>query len=254
RVLSEAAVDFSAPGEYEVAFANVDDRLWLWIDGDEVEFPDPTYQPFGGQIIQTPTADDLTPVGIAAENLSATVSHLRVHRDVYYRAEFVDPATAALQENLRSHVKEAGTDAFEARLHSLADDPQAYGDLYRDVAPWLKPDRGAQYRLALGEGEYLLLGDNSPRSLDGRLWGNVRRKAHRHAVPREALVGKALMIFWPHGLRLGNEKNGMPHGWTVRGLERFFYHRTPDGRVVADYPAHGVPFYPDFERILRRIR
>jgi signal peptidase I len=108
-----------------------------------------------------------------------------------------------------------------------------------------------------------MLGDNSPRSLDGRLWGNLRGDVHRHAVPRSALVGKALLIFWPHGLRFGNEQNGVPHGYTIPFLDRVFYHVTghydhdnnpiPDG-IAKDYPTPGVPFYPNFARILRRIR
>src|SRR5690606_25090700 len=147
-----------------------DDRLWLWIDGDEVEFDSPTYTPFLGQLIQTPTSDDLTPVGIAAENLSATVSHLTVFRDVYYRAEFIDPATARLPEGNRDIVQEVVSFAVEAQLQDSADDPNVYADLYSRSVPWLHPDRGAQYRLKLDEREYLLLGDNSPRSLDGRLW------------------------------------------------------------------------------------
>ena len=38
-----------------------------------------------------------------------------------------------------------------------------------------------------------MLGDNSPRSKDGRLWGE-----DNHWVSRELLIGKALFIYWPH--------------------------------------------------------
>jgi len=41
---------------------------------------------------------------------------------------------------------------------------------------------------ALGDGEYLALGDNSPNSLDGRDWG---------PVPKENIVGKAFFILTP---------------------------------------------------------
>lgn len=264
QVLSEAAVDFSGPGKYDLKFANVDDRLWLWVDGEEVKFERPAYTPFGGGLVQAPTADDLTPAGVAAENLTATVSHLAIERDVYYRAEFIDPATAGLPEGSRDSAKEVGSLRVEELLHRQADQPEIYAETYRQHAPWFEQDGGKRYRLVLGEDEYLLLGDNSPKSLDGRLWGNIRGDVHRHAVPRSALVGKALLIFWPHGLRLGNEKDGMAHGWTIPGLDRFFYHQkgvpAPGGRglvsggTIPDYPAHGLPFYPDFERILRRIR
>ncbi|MDQ3330410.1 MAG: signal peptidase I [Planctomycetota bacterium] len=263
RILSEASIDFAAGDECDIAFANVDNQLWLWIDGDAVEFPTATYEPFAGQVVQLPRVDDLTPAGIAATNVTATVSHLKLSRDVYYRADFVDQRTAELPDMHRSSSKEVGTEGTENRLHDAADDPDVYAELYRNAVPWLRPDAGASNRLTLGDDEFLMLGDNSPRSLDGRLWGNLRGDLHRHAVPRSALVGKALLIFWPHGLRLGNEKDGVAHGWTIPGLDTVFYHMTgrydANGRpiptgIAADYPAHGLPFYPNFGRILRRIR
>ena len=48
-------------------------------------------------------------------------------------------------------------------------------------------------RFELGSAEYLMLGDNSPRSQDSRVWPNARGATHRHAVPRSALVGRALL-------------------------------------------------------------
>jgi len=41
--------------------------------------------------------------------------------------------------------------------------------------------------------QFFVLGDNSPRSKDGRLWGD-----DNYWVPRELLIGKALFIYWPH--------------------------------------------------------
>ena len=38
-----------------------------------------------------------------------------------------------------------------------------------------------------------MLGDNSAKSKDGRLWG-----PDDYWVPRELLIGKALFIYWPH--------------------------------------------------------
>lgn len=265
RVLSEAKVDLDSPGDYEVKFANIDDRLWLWIDGTTVEFDQPNYEPFGGQLVQLPTPDDLTPVGIAAENLTVSVSNLKLDRDIYYRSELIDPHTANRPETQRIHYREVES---EEELFAAADDPEVYGEIYSGSVPWLKPGIGEFYRLELGEDEFLLLGDNSPRSLDGRLWGNLPgelHRVHRHAVPRSALVGKALMIFWPHGLRLGNEQDGVPHGWTIPGLDRFFYHQRGIyewrggkqvlvGTEMTDYPKHGLPFYPDFGRIFQRIQ
>lgn len=41
---------------------------------------------------------------------------------------------------------------------------------------------------------YFMLGDNSPHSLDSRFWG---------AVPRENLVGRAALVWWPFSPRWG---------------------------------------------------
>jgi Type IV secretory pathway, protease TraF len=43
-------------------------------------------------------------------------------------------------------------------------------------------------RITLGADEYLLLGDNSTNSFDGRYWG---------AAKRQSIIGKAVMIHAP---------------------------------------------------------
>jgi hypothetical protein len=48
------------------------------------------------------------------------------------------------------------------------------------------------------------LGDNSPNSADSRLWsrggiGNNGRSFRKGIVPRDYLVGKALVVYWPSG-------------------------------------------------------
>ena len=43
------------------------------------------------------------------------------------------------------------------------------------------------------EDQFFVLGDNSPRSKDGRFWGT-----NNHWVPRKLLIGEALCIYWPH--------------------------------------------------------
>ena len=40
----------------------------------------------------------------------------------------------------------------------------------------------------LGPDEYLVLGDNSPRSFDSRFWGPIRR---------DAIIGRAVKVYWP---------------------------------------------------------
>jgi signal peptidase I len=104
-----------------------------------------------------------------------------------------------------------------------------------------------------------MMGDNSPRSKDSRLWSNVRDAKHRHAVPRTALVGKAFFIYWPHGVPFLNDGKGYPDGaaknsvFNTEPINKLFYHQKPSGKVADDplYPSKRVPFYPNVERMER---
>jgi len=60
--------------------------------------------------------------------------------------------------------------------------------------------------LKLENDQFFMLGDNSPRSEDGRWWrtpgkGNNGRIYAAGTVPREYLVGKALFVYWPAGFK-----------------------------------------------------
>ena len=115
-----------------------------------------------------------------------TVSHLAIFRDIYYRSEMVRHAdTQAVNPTPR------GESSDETGLIDSLSDPRSWHELYSSSA--------SEAVFELGPDEFLMLGDNSPKSKDGRLWGNGRGAARRHAVPRSALVGKAFYIYWPHG-------------------------------------------------------
>jgi signal peptidase I len=112
----------------------------------------------------------------------------------------------------------------------------------------------------MGPDEFFMMGDNSPRSKDSRLWSNVRHADHRYAVPRLALVGKAFFIYWPHWIPFLNDGRGYPDGpnsiWAGSLTAPLFYNYDDDsGRAVVDkdYPKLRVPFYPNFKR-MHRIR
>ncbi len=60
--------------------------------------------------------------------------------------------------------------------------------------------------LTLEADQFFVLGDNSPRSEDGRWWsspgkGNNGKIYPEGIVPRNYLVGKALLVYWPAGFR-----------------------------------------------------
>jgi signal peptidase I len=221
--LAEADVSLSGSGTWELSFANVDDRLCLWIDDVLVEFGDGALLSREAATLPLAIGSDLTPVGIAARGVEAHVAHLSIDRDIYYRNTFTE-----------SDGRYATIDRLHAELGTYLHDPQAWTARYAERAPLV-----SVRDYVLGPDDFLALGDNSPRSRDSRLW------ATDTSVPREFLVGKAFWIYWPHGVPFLN--NG--RGYAVR------YHKTPGprGGLVShrDYPKYTVPFYPQVERMTR---
>jgi signal peptidase I len=219
-----ANTSLDGPGTYRLSFANVDDRLSLWIDDELVDFgPEAAYTrlPTANSL---PTDADLTPVGIAVRGARARAVNLLLERDVYYRAESQHP----------------GGGRFRSELASLLDDPRAWAGRY--LQDWEQLDT---LDLRIGPDSYLALGDNSPRSSDSRLWPGEK------TVPREFLVGKAFYIYWPHGVPFLNDGQGYAIPFVP-----FMYHKVSDGNqlvVVEDYPKFTVPFYPQVGR-MKRIR
>lgn len=234
ELLSETETSFSGVTDAELRFTNVDDRLCLWIDGDLVDFGDAASCRIDETLTPSPQDDDLTPVGIAVKGATASVRNLVIQRDIYYRASRID------------------NDDFD-RFTGASDEEHPYPhDLRRALtspAKWYEvySKHAREAKFVLGDDEYLMLGDNSPRSQDSRVWPNARGALHRHAVPRSALVGRAFYIYWPHGIPFMNGGVGYP------APSRFGYHRemTQNGVKRSDYPDTRFPFYPNFWRMMR---
>ncbi len=168
-------------GGHDLAFANVDGRLTLWVDGgtpfnEGVVYEDGSEYTLGGHPI--PTAADLDPVGVSARGADVEVSGLVLKRDIYYT---LDPGA---------------WDYGRLGLSSdrQLDDPREFSLL-----------AGLEWRdFSIKPGHYMMLGDNSPRSKDGRGWG-LRdrdwdpRERESWEVPEALLIGKAFFVYWPHG-------------------------------------------------------
>jgi signal peptidase I len=169
-----AATAVCGPGTYRVRFSNVDEQLRLWVNGAVVQFDAPTGQQdkdlntiYPGLDNHRPQKSDLSPVGIASRQAAVEVRQLRIRRDLYYisagkRLEY--PAGDEVRSN-----------------------PTVLDQFY---------DPG-RCDFPLAKGQFLMLGDNSSSSADGRLWDDNGRDVD-YFVRRDLLIGRALYIFWPH--------------------------------------------------------
>ncbi|MDA1015905.1 MAG: signal peptidase I [Planctomycetota bacterium] len=234
---------------YDLEFANVDDRLTLWVDGGLVEFDAPTTVKHPDVGFRSPTDRDLIPLAIAAHGVDLNVSRLTVKRDIYYRGESFVPQRGMIP------VSELGNTSplilSDLLTHPTDPNPEnqiyGWGHTYKTAVE----NRNQEYGEVVFEltkdpknpefDEFLVLGDNSPRSKDSRLWTEPRVDfTHRHSVPRKALIGKAFFIYWPHGVPFMNGGNGYPLGWHHDGQHRDW-----------SYPSWRLPFYPQVWRMSR---
>jgi signal peptidase I len=164
------------PGRYQVRFANVDNELVLWVNDQPVAFDGPTtYSDQGAVEPLNEAPGDLAPVGIGSDGAALELTRLKVQRDVYY--------------------------LDVAKFHWNDDSGRNRGQV--DLPFDEEPNPGGY----LGDDQYLPMGDNSPQSMDSRLWrvdesrvdGRlVRDWTIPTSVSRRMLLGKALFIYWPH--------------------------------------------------------
>jgi signal peptidase I len=191
KALGEPALTgIDRPGTYQLSFANVDDRLTLWVDGK---------RPFGDGLDyeskhrqSQPAAADLQPACLAALNAAIRVDGLVLKRDVYYTLE---PA-------------ECDYANFDGAAQI---DSTAFFDLLSDPSRFSELEHHPARDYILGPGRYLMLGDNSPWSRDARAWGQSDRFDPEYPqsgwdtsgrssweVPESLLIGKAFCVYWPH--------------------------------------------------------
>jgi hypothetical protein len=117
-----------------VRFANVDDQLLLWIDGElalsAAYEPDELFAGTGGRRGMLPWADvveggdqgDLSPAGIGARGAKLAISRMAVLRDVYYIAANEDMPLAEMQQDYDMPFADRTIDGEQApRLGDLRD-------------------------------------------------------------------------------------------------------------------------------------
>jgi len=196
-------------GPHRLRFANVDDRLLLWVDDELVTFDkEPIFQSSKEAVLyeasedgreqyimeKVPIADEAAsaaldnlvptrfdldaPVAIAAHNCGLSVAHLRVLRDAYYIADksrlFESGALTPAKGRIGGGVSDYRHDAFEPfRTSGLTSrtPEETHRAFMSDVTT--HPERWqemAAVSFKLDENRFFMLGDNSQQSLDGRLW------------------------------------------------------------------------------------
>ena len=177
-----AQTNVSGPGSYNIRFSNVDNELLLWVNGRVCQFNEPTTYPVDPSSRPVTSDDDpgdLSPVGIGLKDAEVHVEGLRIYRDIYYIATDINTL-----EN--SDYLPGGNSNIMRQLK----DPKSWnqrGNIF---------DRRNELIFEMKEDQFFPLGDNSPYSRDGRLWGTD------HWVERDLLIGKAILIYWPHALRI----------------------------------------------------
>ena len=171
-----------------VAFANVDRRLQVWMS-DALVWQSPAEVFTASQARREPAETHVPLVQIGAADLQVELRHVAVMRDIYYRDDV--PVQVFRSP---SHIEQAA--------------PSRYAESQANKAGWGTRDNP----MLLLDGEYFMLGDNSPASYDSRAWGQAgahltgRELTYRQyrfgTVPADQLVGKAFFVYWPSWYRL----------------------------------------------------
>jgi hypothetical protein len=108
------------------------------------------------------------------------VSGLKLFRDLYYIAMKFDKRFDPVQGHLGEEIQEGMLN------NQLLSDSSKWQDFYKYKV-------SADFELK--EDEFLVLGDNSAKSKDSRLWP---QEGFPYYVKRDLLIGEALYIYWPH--------------------------------------------------------
>lgn len=192
-------------GSHQVAFANFDDQLHLWVDGEAVTFDLPTTYPRLGNTKpqDLPAASDLSPVGIAAVGANLKVDHIKLFRDVYYVATDGQSRVycdLGLDSRLFDYLNLAGrrpdgslADLFRNRAKYFSTPDEWKNDFDNKNQRTFRLQAFADDRF---EDQFFALGDNSPHSQDSRLWSEHRGDIGPY-VERKLIIGRAMVIYWP---------------------------------------------------------
>ena len=186
-----AVTAIKGKGSYRLMFANADDRIYFWVNNRLVDFDAPEYIRTS-EVVPSWTSEnhgDAEPLAIGARDLKVNITRLKVLRDIYYTAATTRNQIA--EEYVSPGSWSSGDQLYQRR------------NLFRSPQQWSLPESKLIFNqnkgrdkpmFPLGEGQYFPMGDNSPSSLDARVWDGP------HFLPEDLLIGRAMFIYWPHSL------------------------------------------------------
>ena len=213
-----AETSIRAGQRVSLRFSNCDDQLLLWVDDRLVDFKGATT--FDSLLYRSDeenrpyyTAEhplDASPAAVAVSGGKATIRHLRIDRDKYYIANN-DSDLAMVDYDMSELWAKAGQSVSIKDFQEVFADPS----LWDEFQGW---ESRRRVSFVMDADQFFPMGDNSPESLDARCWagwkaqtpmprGSSRNEAvnkdawywsDKSFVPRELLVGKAVVVFWPH--------------------------------------------------------
>jgi signal peptidase I len=178
-VTGRAQTPIRGRGRWQVLFANVDDELSLFVDGRRMATTEPLA--WTRSIAAAGTARPVVRGGRPGDTEPDDLAPVGV------TAEAADITVADLRVLRDIYYVASGTQA--ALLGREPEEPV--------VAYPLEAD------------QFFMLGDNSSASKDSRAWGTPEDPIHH--VDRRLLIGRALVVFWPHAV---------PTPWNVKVAER----------------------------------
>ena len=163
---------------------------------------------FGSRRTILPSLADLSPVGVGSRGAQLKIDRLRVLRDIYYIADSNDapdksnPITDLPRRN-PAYREIDPYSTYREGIENFQTNPAAW----KMLAERRKYDFVLNKDPANPDGDqFFVLGDNSPSSKDARLWAEQETDEVTHAlkqpggpyVERKLLIGKAMIVFWPH--------------------------------------------------------
>jgi signal peptidase I len=172
-----ASTSVRGPGRYRLRLSNCDHELLLTVNDSVVTFDGPTTYDSDDLIAPVFSAadpGDLAPAGVASRGATVKLTGLKIFRDKYYIAS-------------------TGTsNDYDRPLQ-----PDQVRTVFQNPSQWASSGLFAEKNrrheeFILDKDQFMPLGDNSPQSSDARFWHG------HHYVERDLLIGKALLIYWPH--------------------------------------------------------